>query len=176
MTPSPHPEEIGKLVERLNDAVRYSYLPHGLRGDLEQAASALTALVEERDAAQETVRAWSHVVSSLEAHIMDRAAMKDPANPEAYLRILQAEVANVTRSSEQMLASRWSDYRSNRDQIERLEAERDRLREALQSAQTVLAMMVNPETIKTTTVLHAYAQAVEAETRARQALKEADHG
>lgn len=67
---SPYPEEIGKLVERLNDAVRYSYLPHGLRGDLEQAASALTALVEERD---ELDRAWLNA----EAKISElRAALK----------------------------------------------------------------------------------------------------
>lgn len=81
----------------------------------------------QRDTAQELVRAWEGAVSSLEAHIMDRAAMKDPANPETYLSILRSEIAGVQRRSEQCLASRWHDYKSQRSRIEALEAERDAL-------------------------------------------------
>ncbi len=85
------------------------------------------AVRDQRDTAQELVRAWEGAVSSLEAHIMDRAAMKDPANPETYLSILRSEIAGVQRHSEQCLASRWHDYKSQRSRIEALEAERDAL-------------------------------------------------
>ena len=44
---------------------------------------------------------------------------------------------------------------------------------ALKEAQTVLAMMIDPETIRSTTAHHAWAQAVAAEQKARAALSAA---
>lgn len=79
-------------------------------------------LAAERDEAQSTVQAWVHVAGSLEAHIMDRAAMDDPAKPETYLRILRADIAHVARSSEQICASRWHDAKVAREQHEALSA------------------------------------------------------
>lgn len=45
--------------------------------------------------------------------------------------------------------------------------------EALQSAHDLLKMLIEPDAIKQTTVLNAYAAAVEAEYKARQALSKA---
>lgn len=42
--------------------------------------------------------------------------------------------------------------------------------EALEHCQSALAMMIAPDAIKTTSVLHAFAQATEAECKARTAL------
>lgn len=42
--------------------------------------------------------------------------------------------------------------------------------EALEHCQSALAMMIAPEAIKSTSVLHAFAQATEAECRARAAI------
>jgi hypothetical protein len=80
------------------------------------------ALRRERDEAQSMVQAWVHVADCLEAHIMDRAAMQDPASPETYLSILRSEVAGVRRSSEQICASRWADYKRHSGRIAELEA------------------------------------------------------
>lgn len=52
----------------------------------------------------------------------------------------------------------------------RAEALNGRLMEALKTAQTVLAMMIAPDAIKSTTVQHAWAHAIEAEAKARAAL------
>lgn len=79
------------------------------------------AVREQRDEAQCAVTAWQQAVEALEAHIMDRAAMKDPASPETYLRILKSEVANITRTSEQIVNARWADARRARAQIDRSE-------------------------------------------------------
>jgi hypothetical protein len=79
-------------------------------------------LTKERDQAQSMVQAWEHVFDTLEAHIMDRVAMKDPANPELYLSILRSSYANIKRESEQICAARWADYKRQQDQIDALEA------------------------------------------------------
>lgn len=51
--------------------------------------------------------------------------------------------------------------------------EREELLEALEQAQSVLAMFIDPKAIERTTTLNAYAQAVEAETRARAIIAKA---
>lgn len=86
------------------------------------------AVRAQRDEAQSAVTAWQQTTQSLEAHIMDRAAMKDPANPETYLRILRAEVAQIERVSQQIVAARWADYRRQQQTIDRLEAELEALK------------------------------------------------
>lgn len=97
---------------------------------LEEAASALASLTAgnerlrgERDEAQSTVTAWHEVVLGIEAHIMDRIAMKDAANPELYLQIIRFDAANVESLSKQIVAARWADAKRAREQIERLESQ-----------------------------------------------------
>lgn len=55
------------------------------------------------------------------------------------------------------------------------DAEIARLREVLSGAASAIAMMINPEAIASTTVVVAWAAAVEAEAKARAALKETEH-
>lgn len=50
------------------------------------------------------------------------------------------------------------------------------LLEALKEAQSVLAMMVEPDAIQQTTTLHAYAAAAAAEAKARAAIRQAEGG
>src|SRR5215472_9509231 len=51
--------------------------------------------------------AWEDAVGGLEAHIEDRIAMSDPANPKTYLQILKADVANVRRDTEAIRKATW---------------------------------------------------------------------
>jgi hypothetical protein len=46
----------------------------------------------------------------------------------------------------------------------------EQMAEALRACQSALAMMIAPDAIKSTSVLHAFTQAVEAECKARAAL------
>lgn len=79
-------------------------------------------LVErERDEAQSCVQALMHILEGLEAHIMDRAAMNDPASPDTYLSILRADMARVPTVTKQICASRWHDAAVSRDRITALE-------------------------------------------------------
>lgn len=52
-----------------------------------------------------------------------------------------------------------------------LQAEVERLKEALKLCQSVLAMMTAPDAIRSTSVMHAWTHAVEAEATARAALQ-----
>lgn len=70
--------------------------------------------------AEATVTAWQHVFEAIEAHILDRMAMKDPVNPQMYLEIIRAEVAEVMRHSEQIVAARWADSKRYQDEIDHL--------------------------------------------------------
>lgn len=52
----------------------------------------------------------------------------------------------------------------------------DALVEALKLAQAVLAALISPDAIKTTTVVNAWAQCIEAEAAARAALSQSGEG
>lgn len=102
-------------------------------------AAANVRLERERDEAQSVCTAWHGVFGTIEAHLQDRIAMRDEADPQRYLDIIRFSVADVLRSSKQIVAARWADYArlsAERDATNaaRLtaEGERDRLREALQ--------------------------------------------
>lgn len=111
----------------------------------EAAEGEVERLKVEKDTAQSGVDAWKEVCEVLEAHLQDRVAMKDPANPEAYLRIVQSSIAGVRRSTEQICNARWADYRRHRELTERLEARNaeliaqcDRLVEEVQTTRELL--------------------------------------
>lgn len=87
-----------------------------------------------RDTAQSMVQAWVDVFGTIEAHIMDRVYMSDPANPALYLRIIRSGIANIQRSSAQICAARWADNRRQSDQITGLQAEVERLRGLVETA------------------------------------------
>lgn len=96
------------------------------------AASAQARIAEleaERDAAQSAIEAWADVCESLEAHLQDRVAMRDEANPERYLNILRSNMARVQKDSEQIRAARWADYRRQEGRATAAEARADRLAE-----------------------------------------------
>ena len=59
-------------------------------------------------------------------------------------------------------------------EIEHLREVNAALVEALREAQSALALMVSPDAIRQSTVSHAYAQLVAAETKARAALAAAE--
>lgn len=99
---------------------------------LEKLLSEIAALRGERDTAQSAVEAWAHVCESLEAHLQDRVAMQDVANPERYLNILRSNMARVQKDSEQIRAARWADYRRGTDRATQAERQRDELRKALE--------------------------------------------
>jgi hypothetical protein len=79
-------------------------------------------LIMERDLAQSACAAWRDVFLSIEAHLKDRIAMGDPAKPLTYLAIIQAEVANVNRSSKSIVNARWADSARYQKRIAELEA------------------------------------------------------
>ena len=83
------------------------------------------AVRAQRDEAQSAVTAWQSAVAGLEAHLLDRTAMHDPADPERYLRILRAEVREIDRTSKQIVAARWADYARLQARVERAEAAAD---------------------------------------------------
>lgn len=62
---------------------------------------------------------------------------------------------------------------ANAQRLERAWNCHDDLLGALQECQTVLAMLTEPEAIRSTTVYHAWGQAVAAEAKARAALSKA---
>ncbi len=82
------------------------------------AAKALRVMKEAQESpeslheVQATVTAWQYVFEGIEAHLLDRIAMKDEANPQRYLDIIRADVRDVMRSSEQIVKSRWADIAS----------------------------------------------------------------
>ncbi len=93
--------------------------------DLMGSTAQHSAGKEEVERLQSVVTAWQSVFEGLEAHLQDRIAMKDPANPEAYLSILRSSVARVHRESEQIVAARWADARRARERVAALEAKLD---------------------------------------------------
>jgi len=95
------------------------------------AAVRLRALEEagaERDKAQSACTAWQFVFEGIEAHLLDRIAMGDPASPETYLRIIRADVADIQRESDAIVKSRWADSARHQKRIQELEAELAALR------------------------------------------------
>lgn len=117
-------DDVKALVARLRDE------RHLMQGDgyaaliatATQAADRIEKLEGERDEAQAVTSAWQEVFEGLEAHLKDRIAMRDEADPEAYLRILHGYVANIIRSSRQIVAARWADYDRHRASLHAAEA------------------------------------------------------
>lgn len=85
----------------------------------------ITALTAERDAAEEGARAWREVGEGIEAHLQDRVAMNDAANPASYLSIVRLIMANAPKAAQQLLAGRYSQYADVMRRAESAEAERD---------------------------------------------------
>lgn len=104
------------LAERIRTALDGA-VP-AISGEGEKLREALEA----RDTAQSLVEAWAGACESLEAHLQDRVAMNDEANPAAYLSILRGNMTNVQRFSEQVRAARWADYSRQNERIAQLEA------------------------------------------------------
>jgi hypothetical protein len=89
---------------------------------------AVGEMQKERDEAQSACSAWRDVFLSIEAHIQDRMAMRDPASPSSYLEIIRGDVADVNRSSQQIVAARWADYKRQTDAITTRDAQIARLK------------------------------------------------
>ncbi len=108
------------------EAYRYTTLDHGRvhastsHSLINRLATALEAVAGERDAAQSMVTAGQGVFESIEAHIRDRIAMRDPANPELYLEIIRGDVSRVIRDSQMISNSRWAEANRARDGNEAL--------------------------------------------------------
>jgi len=131
------------LVARLRDRINGTgvWRTAGPDEDMQALAYRITTLERElaesqahRDTAQSMVQAWVDVFGTIEAHIMDRVYMSDPANPALYLRIIRSGIANIQRSSAQICAARWADNRRQSDQITGLQAEVERLRGLVETA------------------------------------------
>jgi len=93
----------------------------------------------QRDEAQSMVQAWDNVFGTIEAHIMDRANMRDPANPELYLSIIRSDIAGIKRSSDQICAARWADYSRHVARATAAEASVAQLETALDAAIEAIA-------------------------------------
>lgn len=74
-------------------------------------------------AVQSLIEAWAEVFEALEAHLQDRVAMRDEANPALYLSILRSSVSSVLRSSGQIRAARWAEYSRHTEAIAALKEE-----------------------------------------------------
>lgn len=77
--------------------------------------------------AEATVAAWRDVFGGIEAHLQDRIAMGDEANPQCYLDIIRADIARVDASSKAMVASRWHDAKLAADALRLAERDTKRL-------------------------------------------------
>lgn len=86
-------------------------------------SAVLDAARDERFTGESLVEAWANVFESLEAHLQDRVAMRDEANPAVYLSILRSSVADVLRSSGQVRAARWAEYNRHTETIAALREE-----------------------------------------------------
>lgn len=87
--------------------------PRDALGVQQRAESVVAAenrgLREEIVKAQSNCTAWLNVFETIEAHIRDRMAMDDPANPERYLRIIQADIGDVAKEARAIENARWQD-------------------------------------------------------------------
>jgi hypothetical protein len=59
--------------------------------------------------ARACVLAWKTAFDGIEAHILDRMAMGDSADPATYLAIIRADVARVLNDARLIEASFWHD-------------------------------------------------------------------
>jgi len=108
------PSEHANLKQELS-----GFSPYSLGG---LSLAAITALEAHRIEAQSACTAWQSVFLCIEAHLLDRIAMKDPASPQTYLDIIRSEVEEIDRFSKQIIASRWHDSARYQQQITALEA------------------------------------------------------
>ena len=83
--------------------------------------------------AQEQCNAWRSAFESIEAHLQDRIAMKDYANPERYLDIVRGEVREIQRTSEQFCAARSNDAKLAREKYDALHKLASEMAEAAKS-------------------------------------------
>lgn len=82
--------------------------------------AAIKYLVAERDKAQSNCSAWLNVFETIEAHLKDRIAMKDEANPERYLEIIRYYVEDVSNEAKAYTNARSEDWRRYQTTIDRL--------------------------------------------------------
>lgn len=119
-------DEARQAKERLITAA-FLIIPAAFKGDtLPERLRALVTHWSETlvslEQSESTVAAWHDVVSALEAHIMDRAAMGDEASPQTYLDILRGDVADVSLRSKQILAATQARETAERTAREQAEA------------------------------------------------------
>ena len=76
-----------------------------LLADIAALRTRAEAVEKERDERDAIITAWESAASGLEAHLQDRIAMKDEANPAAYLSIWQTDLSDLTKRSRQIYAA-----------------------------------------------------------------------
>lgn len=91
------------------------------------ALSRVRELEKDVDEARSGCVAWESAISGVEAHIMDRIAMKDTSQPQIYLEILQYDVAAVRGDTEAIRKATWHRENCYRERADRAEDECDRL-------------------------------------------------
>lgn len=92
----------------------------------------VAALRASLEAAQNMCTAWMFAFGAIEAHLRDRIAMGDPANPTVYLNIIMREAANIQSESEQIGSARSADNARHTLETAALREEVARLRRALE--------------------------------------------
>lgn len=131
-------ERTGWWLGRADDAGRLARDFDRLSAQVATLSGERDELKRERDEAQSTVTAWQQVFESIEAHLLDRINMRDEADPQRYLDIIRADVAQVIEASRRISASRWHDYRRDNTRAEAAEAANVRLREKIAEAGKVI--------------------------------------
>lgn len=92
-------------------------------------------LQERLDRAEAAVTSWRYVIDGIRAHLKDRIAMGDPADPRTYLEIIDGYVRDIERDSQQIVNARWNERAQAADALDAAQAEVERLRAALESAE-----------------------------------------
>lgn len=93
--------------------------------------SDLQEALKARDEAQAACTAWKLAFECIEAHIRDRMAMKDDAEPRVYLQIIKTAVDNINRESAAIVAARWADGTRYQIALDKVSRDRDDLLAAL---------------------------------------------
>ena len=98
----------------------------GIVAELEAALAEVARL-------QAEVRSWESITSGLEAHLKDRVAMQDEADPQRYLNILRGSVGYRNRTADQIYAASQHRTEAAEARAAAAEAKVERMRVALKN-------------------------------------------
>lgn len=104
-----------------------------MRHDDAQFFASAPTLAAEVAALRSTIAAWENVFLGIEAHLLDRIAMNDQANPQTYLDIIRTDVRELPRESRQIYEASQQRFRTTESQNAALRERNAALEKALRA-------------------------------------------